>query len=239
VWGKDLPLELVISWLERSWPFPTNCPPGLLCGRASTFWREIWSKHHPFQAQISNSWSIDAKVLSKDSGAYGPCMSTIDEVASPGYVSVVLVHLPGACQAWPQALASCHAESLAVLGHKLPKAATGANISSVFGWMPLKPNNPPYATTLFSRHGVLMKWKGPCKTCAHSSRQGPSCPVHGYLPHLQVARACCQLNSLQSACIPQHALQLFNICPTSPHAEPAAALAARGIIIIIMLPVKP
>jgi hypothetical protein len=54
--------------VEGPWQISTSCPPGGLCGGASAFWREIWSKHPLFRAQNFDQLVEDLSQLSENRG---------------------------------------------------------------------------------------------------------------------------------------------------------------------------
>jgi hypothetical protein len=54
--------------VEGPWQISTRCPPGGLCGGASAFWREIWSRHPLFRAQNFDQLVEDLSKISEDRG---------------------------------------------------------------------------------------------------------------------------------------------------------------------------
>jgi hypothetical protein len=77
--GSQAPPADFDQLVEGPWPISTSCPPGGLCGGASAFWREIWSKFPLFRVQKFDHLIEDPSKISEISGLrpkiFDPSMS--------------------------------------------------------------------------------------------------------------------------------------------------------------------
>jgi hypothetical protein len=68
VQGSQPPPRDFDQLVEGPRSISTSCPPGGLCGGASAFWREIWSKHPLFRAQMFDQLVEDLSRISENRG---------------------------------------------------------------------------------------------------------------------------------------------------------------------------
>jgi hypothetical protein len=81
------PLRDFEQLVEGPWPILTSCPPGGLWARGSAFWRENWSTHPPFRAQISAQLVEDPIHFFRNFRPPALTFRPVDELASPARVA--------------------------------------------------------------------------------------------------------------------------------------------------------